>query len=79
MTLERHQGTWTYDPEAGALYLYLEAPGVGPVVHTMDMGDRAKVLADLDADGLVIGVEIINPWPVFAVAPSLPEEETSGS
>jgi hypothetical protein len=35
MTLERHHGTWTYDPEAGALYLYLNAPGVGPVVHTM--------------------------------------------
>jgi uncharacterized protein YuzE len=77
LTPERHQGTWTYDPEAEALYLYLEAPGAGPVVHTMDMGDRARVLADLDADGRAIGVEIINPWPTFAVAPALPEEETT--
>jgi hypothetical protein len=43
----------------------------------MEMGDRASVLADLDADGRVIGVEIINPWPTFAVAPALPEEGTA--
>jgi uncharacterized protein YuzE len=77
LTLERHHGEWTYDPDAGALYLHLGTPGVGPVVHTMEMGDRASVLADLDADGRVIGVEIINPWPTFAVAPALPEEGTA--
>ena len=77
MTPERHHGEWTYDPEAGALYLHLDTPGVGPVVRTMEMGDRASVLADLDTDGRVIGVEIINPWPTFSVAPALPEEETA--
>jgi uncharacterized protein YuzE len=77
MTLERHQGTWTYDSEAGALYLYLNTPGGAPVVHAMDMSDKASVLADLDADGRVIGVEIVNPWPTFAVAQPLPEGETT--
>ena len=75
MTLERHHGTWTYDPTAHALYLHLDAPGVGPVVHTVEM-DQAQVMADLDGAGHVIGVEILNPWPTIASVTVLPEEET---
>lgn len=26
MSLEEHPGTWTYDPEAGAAYVYLHGP-----------------------------------------------------
>jgi uncharacterized protein YuzE len=74
LTLERHAGTWTYDPKAHALYLYLDAPGVGPVVHTVEMSDQAKVMADLDGAGHVIGVEILNPWPTIASVTVLPDD-----
>lgn len=36
MTLEEHPGTWTYDPEAGAAYIYLRGPiAPGGVARTV--------------------------------------------
>jgi uncharacterized protein YuzE len=51
-----------YDRDAHALYLTLGAPiQPGGVVRTVSMD--AMVNADLDAEGRVLGVEILNPWP----------------
>ncbi|MEV0382375.1 DUF2283 domain-containing protein [Nonomuraea sp. NPDC050643] len=64
MTLERHPGEWTYDPETGAAYVYLNGDiPAGGVAKTLSIED-AMVNLDLDADGKVIGVEIITgSWP----------------
>jgi uncharacterized protein YuzE len=62
LTLERHPGEWTYDPEAGAAYVYLNGPigkGEAALTHELD----AAVNLDYDADGRVVGVEIIAKWP----------------
>ncbi|WP_157253181.1 DUF2283 domain-containing protein [Nonomuraea typhae] len=62
MTLERHPGEWTYDPEAGATYVYLYRPiPEGRVAVTTEI--EAMVNLDFDADGYVIGIEIIARWP----------------
>ncbi|MEU5867229.1 DUF2283 domain-containing protein [Nonomuraea sp. NPDC047529] len=63
MALEEHPSTWTYDPEAGAAYVYLRGPiAQGGVARTVTM-DEAMVNLDLDADGRVIGIEILAEWP----------------
>ncbi|GAA2365614.1 DUF2283 domain-containing protein [Nonomuraea africana] len=63
MTLEEHPGTWTYDPEAGAAYIYLRGPiAPGGVARTVT-GDSPMVNFDLDENGRVIGIEILAAWP----------------
>ncbi|MFI7222770.1 DUF2283 domain-containing protein [Nonomuraea angiospora] len=63
MALEEHPGTWTYDPEAKAAYVYLRGPiAEGGVARTVTM-DEAMVNLDIDADGRVIGIEILAEWP----------------
>lgn len=63
MALEEHPGAWTYDPEAGAAYVHLRGPiAQGEVARTVTM-DEAMVNLDLDADGRVIGIEILAEWP----------------
>jgi excisionase family DNA binding protein len=52
---------FTYDRQAHALYLYLAPDADGKVVSTATM--PALVNADLDQDGRVVGVEVLNPWP----------------
>jgi uncharacterized protein YuzE len=62
MTSERRPGEWTYDPEAGAAYVYLHGPiEAGGVVRTTTLD--ATVNLDHDEDGRVIGIEIIAAWP----------------
>lgn len=61
MTLERHPGEWTFDPQAGAMYVYLRGPvPPGGVDGTLPVD--ATVNIDLDKDGRMIGVEIITQW-----------------
>ncbi|WP_214321181.1 DUF2283 domain-containing protein [Nonomuraea sediminis] len=63
MSLESHPGTWTYDPEAGAAYIYLRGPiPAGGVARSVSAED-ALVNLDLDETGTVIGIEIIAAWP----------------
>ncbi|MEU7898404.1 DUF2283 domain-containing protein [Nonomuraea sp. NPDC049152] len=63
MALEQHPGTWTYDPEAEAAYIYLRGPiAPGGVAETVAV-DHAMVNLDLDESGRVIGIEIIAAWP----------------
>ncbi|WP_222709291.1 DUF2283 domain-containing protein [Nonomuraea sp. C10] len=63
MTLEEHPGTWTYDPEAEAAYIYLRGPIVpGGVARTVTV-DSPMVNFDLDESGRVIGIEILAAWP----------------
>ncbi|WP_431902923.1 DUF2283 domain-containing protein [Nonomuraea sp. bgisy101] len=63
MTLEKHPGMWTYDPEAEAAYIYLRGPiAPGGVARTVPV-DHAMVNLDLDEDGQVIGIEIVAAWP----------------
>ncbi|WP_327087791.1 DUF2283 domain-containing protein [Nonomuraea sp. NBC_01738] len=63
MSLEEHPGTWTYDAEAEAAYVYLRGPiAPGGVAETVTVDD-AMVNLDLDEDGRVIGIEILAPWP----------------
>ncbi|WP_449060816.1 DUF2283 domain-containing protein [Planomonospora algeriensis] len=60
--LEEHPGTWTYDPEAEAAYVYLHGPiPPGGVAETVTVD--AMVNLDLDDSGKVIGIEIIAAWP----------------
>lgn len=62
MALERHQGEWTYDAKAGAAYVYLRgAIPPGGAARTVPVD--ATVNLDLDAEGQVIGIEIIADWP----------------
>ncbi|MGI5161361.1 DUF2283 domain-containing protein [Microbispora sp. CA-102843] len=63
MTLEEHPGTWTYDPEAGAAYVYLHGPIPPGGVAEMVTVDRPMVNLDLDENGRVIGIEILATWP----------------
>ncbi|GAA3103977.1 hypothetical protein GCM10017600_68870 [Streptosporangium carneum] len=62
MALEEHPGSWTYDPDAGATYFYLHGPIPDGGVARMVPVD-AMVNLDLDADGRVIGIEILATWP----------------
>ncbi|MFF4417067.1 DUF2283 domain-containing protein [Streptosporangium sp. NPDC001559] len=60
--LERHPGSWTYDPDASATYVYLHGPiPDGGVARCVPVD--AMVNLDLDADGRVIGIEILAAWP----------------
>ncbi|WP_222709290.1 DUF2283 domain-containing protein [Nonomuraea sp. C10] len=63
MTLEEYPGTWTYDPEAKAAYIYLRGPIVpGDVARTVTV-DSPMVNFDLDESGRVIGIEVLAAWP----------------
>lgn len=55
-------GTWTYDPEVGVAYVTLHGPiPEGGVAVTSEVD--AAVTLDYDADGRVIGIEIVAEWP----------------
>ncbi|MEU4224313.1 DUF2283 domain-containing protein [Nonomuraea sp. NPDC026600] len=59
---ESKSARYTYDPEAGATYVYLRHPiPEGGVAKTAEVD--AMVNVDYDADGEVIGIEIIGKWP----------------
>ncbi|MEU8252124.1 DUF2283 domain-containing protein [Nonomuraea sp. NPDC048916] len=63
MTLDEHPGTWTYDTEAEAAYVYLRGPiAPGGVARTVSV-DSPMVNLDLDESGRVIGIEILAAWP----------------
>ncbi|MGW5686924.1 DUF2283 domain-containing protein [Nonomuraea sp. NPDC003754] len=63
MPLEEHPGTWTYDPEAEAAYVYLRGPiAPGGVARTVTV-DSPMVNLGLDENGRVIGSEILAAWP----------------
>ena len=54
---------FSYDPEANALYIGMIPTPRAAETHFIDSG----TLVDLDADGTLIGIEIINPnraWPL---------------
>ncbi|GGS88550.1 hypothetical protein GCM10010156_53790 [Planobispora rosea] len=62
LALEEHPGTWTYDPEAEAAYVYLHGPiPPGGVAETVTVD--AMVNLDRDENGRVIGIEILAAWP----------------
>lgn len=68
MTLDRKPASYTYDPQAGATYVYLDDPiPPGGVARTIEVD--ATVNLDLDADGRVIGIEILAAWPGASAAP----------
>lgn len=50
----------TYDPEADAAYIYL---GKGKIAETAEAG---PFIYDLDAEGRVIGIEILSASKVLA-------------
>lgn len=50
----------TYDPEADAVYLYL---GRGKIDRQETIGD---LVADVDADGRILGIEILSASVVLA-------------
>ena len=50
----------TYDPEADAIYMYM---GRGKVDHTEEAG---PFIYDVDADGRVLGIEILSARKVLA-------------
>ena len=50
----------TYDPEADAVYLYL---GRGKVDHQEESG---PFISDVDAEGRVLGIEILSASKVLA-------------
>jgi uncharacterized protein YuzE len=61
--IEREQGPMidiTYDPEADAAYIYL---GRGKIVETAEAG---PFIYDVDAQGRVIGIEILAASKVLA-------------
>jgi uncharacterized protein YuzE len=61
--LEEHSGTWTYDPEAEAAYIYLWGPIAPGGVARMVPVESPMVNLDLDESGRVIGIEILAAWP----------------
>lgn len=63
MTLERHPGEWTHDPQAGATYLYLNPAATERAVARTVPSTGPIVNFDVDEDGRVIGIEIIAHWP----------------
>jgi len=52
---------YSYDPQADALYIYLQEDG--DVAKTIPIDDRRNV--DLDAGGKVRGIEILSPGTNF--------------
>ena len=50
---------YTYDEEADALYVLLVPEPDAAIERTVDLGDRLHV--DLDANGQLVGVEILYP------------------
>lgn len=52
---------YTYDPQADALYIYLQEDG--RVTKTIRVDDARNV--DLDGQGNVVGVEILSPGRTF--------------
>lgn len=66
--LERRPASYTYDAQAGATYVYLDDPiPLGGVARTAQVD--AMVNLDLDADGRVIGIEVLAAWPQPAATP----------
>src|SRR5580693_6656007 len=64
-----------YDLNAGALYIRLTG---STIARTLEAGDNAAV--DLDADGGVVGIEVISashPWPLDDILASyhIPADE----
>lgn len=57
--VEEHSGTWTYDSLAEAAYVYLRGPIPPNGVARTVTAEGAMVNLDLDADGRVIGIEIL--------------------
>lgn len=59
---------FTYDFEANALYVYLQE-NTKKVSLTHEINDGVHV--DLDANGQVLGIEILSPgqqeWPVYQI------------
>ena len=51
----------TFDPEADAVYIYL---GEGEVAETEEVAPN--VMLDFDADGRVVGVEVLTASKVLA-------------
>jgi uncharacterized protein YuzE len=50
---------YTYDEEADALYVLLAPEPEAAIDRTLELGERLHV--DLDADGRLVGVEILYP------------------
>lgn len=57
---------WTYDTRAGALYVYF---ATGGSVRQEEPFPGAVI--DFDAMGSIVGLEVIRPWRVSALAPVL--------
>lgn len=54
--------SYTYDPQAGATYVYLDGPTLpGGVARTVEAD--AMVNLDYGPDGRIIGIEILGAWP----------------
>jgi uncharacterized protein YuzE len=65
----------TYDQQADALYIELDDAQVADTVH-IDRG----TLVDLNAQGQLIGVELIRParpWPLATILNRFPTDPTS--
>jgi uncharacterized protein YuzE len=63
----------TYDPAADAAYVDLAGPlGDGEAATTihsiMTPGDRGEVALDFDADGRLVGIEVLNASAVLPAA-----------
>ncbi len=64
MIRERH------DLDADALYIEIAD---GKVARTLEVGSDPCTMVDLDADGKLIGIEVISPgraWPLFKILTS---------
>jgi uncharacterized protein YuzE len=62
-----------YSETADALYIYLQ-PGVSP---TMGEEVDSGTIVDLDEEGRVVGIEVLNPardWPLAVIAAQYPLE-----
>lgn len=60
--------TLEWDLTAGALYIRLAPVRPGGVARTREFGD--SVMCDEDADGRLLGIEVLSPgsdWPVIEV------------
>lgn len=68
--LVRRPATFTYEADVLDLHLAQGVPR-GPVARTVEM-TNALVLTDLDAQGRVLGLEIIGPFPFRAVVATAP-------
>jgi uncharacterized protein YuzE len=57
MGLKRNSAYWTYDAEAGAWYFAVEQRASPPYLRQK----HVDAIIDLDADGRLAGVEILEP------------------